>query len=73
MIVYCFRGRRLWGSKLHAGYSMPLRFYLEWSAIWGRCLKIRVRPYYNGYMTSSGALERFKRSLLLIRLVPDRT
>ena len=51
LIVYCFRRRHLWGSKLRTGYSIPLRFYLEWSAIWGRCQKIRVRPYSNGYMT----------------------
>ena len=29
--MYCFRKRHLWGSKLHAGYSIPLCFYLEWS------------------------------------------
>ena len=51
LIVYCFRRWHLWGSKLNAGYSTPLRFYLEWSAIWGRYQTIRVRPYYNGYMT----------------------
>ena len=34
LIVYCFRKRHLWGSKLHAGYSIPLRFYLGWSAFW---------------------------------------
>ena len=45
-IVYCLRKMHLWGSKLHAGYSITLRFYLGWSAFWGRCKKIRVRPYY---------------------------
>ena len=45
-IVYCLKKMHLWGSKLHAGYSIPLRFYLGWSAFWGRCQKIRVRPYY---------------------------
>ena len=45
-IVYCLRKMHLWGSKLHAGYSIPLRFYLGWSAFGGRCQKIRVRPYY---------------------------
>ena len=39
LIVYCFRKRHLLGSKLHAGYSIPLRFYLGWSAFWGRCQK----------------------------------
>ena len=34
LIVYCFRKRHLWGSKLHAGYSIPLRFYLGRSAFW---------------------------------------
>ena len=37
--MYCFRKRHIWGSKLHAGYSIPLRFYLEWSAISWRCQK----------------------------------
>ena len=44
--MYCFRKRHLWGSKLHAGNSIPLRFYLRWSAFWGRCPKIRVWHYY---------------------------
>ena len=26
LLVYCFRRRRIWGSKLHAGYSILLRF-----------------------------------------------
>ena len=36
LIVYCFRRSQLWGSnlKLHAGYSITLRFYLEGSAVW---------------------------------------
>ena len=55
LIVYCFRKRHLWGSKLHAGYSIPLRFYLGWSAFWGRCQKIRVGPYYIYYMTEGVA------------------
>ena len=29
LIAYCFRRKHLCGSKLHAGYSIPLRFYLE--------------------------------------------
>ena len=63
--MYCLRRRQLWGSKVHAGYSIPLRFYLERSAIWGRCQKIRVRPYFNGYMTGwdgflGGAWEWFQ-------------
>ena len=45
-IVYCLRKMHFWGSKLDAGYSIPLRFYLGWSAFWGRCQNIRVRPYY---------------------------
>ena len=45
-IVYCLRKMHLWGSKLHAGYFIHLRFYLGWSAFWGRCQTIRVRPYY---------------------------
>ena len=36
-IVYCLRKMHLWGSKLHAGYSIPLRIYLGWSGFWGRC------------------------------------
>ena len=56
LIVYYFRRRHLWGSKLHVGYSIHLRFYHEWSAIWGRCpKKNRVRPYHNGYMTGGAA------------------
>ena len=35
-IVYCLRKMHLRGSKLHAGYSIPQRFYLGWSAFWGR-------------------------------------
>ena len=46
LIVYCLRKMHLWGSKLHAHYSIPLCFYLRWSAFWGRCQKNRVRPYY---------------------------
>ena len=29
LIACWFRRRYLWGSKLHSGYSIPLRFYLE--------------------------------------------
>ena len=28
-IVYCLRKMHLWGSKLYAGYSIPLRFILD--------------------------------------------
>ena len=45
LIVYCLRKMHLSESKVHAGYSIPLRFYLGWSAFWGRCKKIRVRNY----------------------------
>ena len=38
--MYCFKMRHLCESKLHADYSIPLRFYLEWSALSGRCQKI---------------------------------
>ena len=55
-IVYCLRKMHLLGSKLHAGYSIPLRFYLGWSAFWGRCQKIRVRPYYILYDRRGGLL-----------------
>ena len=34
LIVYCLRKKQRWGSKLHTGYSIPLRFYLGWSAFW---------------------------------------
>ena len=37
LTVYCLSRRYLWGSKLHAGYSIRLRFYLEWGGFWGRC------------------------------------
>ena len=56
-IVYCMRKMHLWGSKLHAGYSIPLRFYFGLSAFWGRCQNIRVRPYY--YMTEGWRLLRW--------------
>ena len=29
-------------------------FLSQMIAIWGRCQKLRVRPYYNGYMTGGG-------------------
>ena len=71
LIVYCFRRRHLWGSKLHAGFTFPMRFYLKWSTIWGPCQKIRVRPYYNGYMIGGvgflgGAWKWFQRSYIIV-------
>ena len=53
-IVVCLRKMHLWGSKSHAVYSIPLCFYLGWSAYFGTMSKIRVWPYYNGYMTGGG-------------------
>ena len=50
-IVYCIRKIHLWGSKLHAIYSIPLCFYLGWNAYLGTMSKIRFWPYHNGYMT----------------------
>ena len=44
-IVYCFRKMHLWGSKSHAVYSIPLCFYLGWSAYFETMSKRRVRPY----------------------------
>ena len=35
--------------------SIPLCFYLGWSAYLGTMSKIRVLPYYNGYMTGGAA------------------
>ena len=54
-ILYCFRRMQFWGRKLHAGYSILIRFYLVRSAICERCLEIRVRPYYNGYIIGRAA------------------
>ena len=34
-MVHCFRRRHLWGSKLHAGYSIPLRFISNGALFWG--------------------------------------
>ena len=71
-IVYYLRKMHLWGSKLHAGYSISLRFYLGWSAFWGRCKKNRVRPYYiiwqkgGGFL--GGAEEWFQRSHIIVML-----
>ena len=52
--MYYFRKMHLWGSKSHAVYSIPLCFYLEWSAHLGTMSNFRVWPYYNGYMTGWG-------------------
>ena len=38
-IVYCFRKMHLWESKSHAVYSIPLCFYLGWSAYFGTMSK----------------------------------
>ena len=54
-IVYCFRKMHLWGSTSHAVYSIPLCFYLGWSAYLEMMSKIRVWSYYNGYMTGGAA------------------
>ena len=54
-IVYCLRKMHLWGSKSNAVYSIPLCFYLGWSAYLGTMSKICVWPYYNGYMTGAVA------------------
>ena len=45
----------LWGVKSHAVYSIPLCFYLGWGAYLNTMSKIRVWPYYNGYMTGGAA------------------
>ena len=71
LIVYCFKRRHLWGSKFHAGHSIPLRFYFDWSVVRRRCQKLRVRSYYNGYMTDGGgflggAWEWFRRSYIIV-------
>ena len=51
--MYCLRKMHLWGSKLHVVYSIPRCVYLGWSAYLGTMSKIRVWPYYNGYMTGA--------------------
>ena len=69
-IVYCFRTMHLWGSKSHAVYSIPLCFYLGWSAY----LEDDVRnswPALLYYMTEGGgflggALEWFQRSYIIV-------
>ena len=53
--MYCFRKMHLWGSKLHAVYSIPLCFYFGFSAYLRTVSKIRVWPYYNGYITGATA------------------
>ena len=45
-IMYCFRKRLHLGRKSHAVYSIPLCFYLGWSAYSGTISKRRVWPYY---------------------------
>ena len=40
-IVYCLRKMHLWGSKLFAGYSIPLRFIFD-GALFGDDIKIFV-------------------------------
>ena len=52
------RKMHLWGSKLHAGYSIPLRFYLGWSAFWRRCQKNSC-PALLYYMTQGWRLHRW--------------
>ena len=70
-IVYCFRKMHLLGSKSHAVYSITLSFYLGWRAYLGTMSKIRIWPYYNGYMTGGdgvlvGAWESFKGSYIIL-------
>ena len=71
LIVYCFRKRHLWGSKLHAGYSIPLRFYL--GALFGDDVKKFVSDLIiysilydrrGGFL--GGALEWFQRSYIIV-------
>ena len=62
--MYCFRRRRIWGSKLHAGYSIPLRIS-NGALIGDDVKKNRVRPYYNGYMTGA-AWEWFQLSFIIV-------
>ena len=45
-------------GKLHAGYSIPLRFYLGWNAFWGRCKKNSC-PALLYYMTEGWRLLRW--------------
>ena len=57
--MYCFRRRLLWGSKLHAGYSIALRFISN-GALFEDDVKTlmsknRVQAYYNGYVTGRAA------------------
>ena len=61
----------LWESTSHVGYSIPLCFYLGWSAYLETMSKIRVWPYYNWYMTGGGGflggtLEWFQRSYSIV-------
>ena len=69
LIVYCFRKRHLWGSKVHAGFSIPLRFYLGWSAFWDDVKKIVsgliiLYDRRGGFL--GGALEWFQRSYIIV-------
>ena len=57
-IVYCLRKMHLWGSKLHADHPIPLRFYLGWSAFWGRCKKNSC-PALLHFMTEGWRLLRW--------------
>ena len=61
----------LWGSTSHAVYSIPLCFYLGWSAYLETMSNIRFWPYYNGYMTGGGGFlgwtwEWFQRSYIIV-------
>ena len=71
LIVYYSRKRHLWGSTLHAGNFIPLRFYLGWSAFWGRCkrnscLALLVIILYDRGGFLGGALEWFQRSYIIV-------
>ena len=54
-IVYCFRKMQL----SHAVYSIPLCFYLGWSAYLETMSKIRVRPYYMISQKGAASLVEF--------------
>ena len=56
-IVYCLRKMHLWGSKLHADFCIPSRFYLGWSAFLGTMSKNSC-PALLSYMTEGWRLLR---------------
>ena len=64
-IVYCFRKMHLWGSTSHAVYSIPLCFYLGWSAYLETMSKfVSGLIRWGGFLC--GTWEWFQRSYIIV-------